>query len=76
MSELDMIVFVADYIEPGRDKAKNLLDIRKMAFSDIEMATYMILKDTLDYLSSKTESIDPMTKMAFEYYSEVINNRN
>lgn len=76
MTLLDKIVFVADYIEPGRDKAKNLKEIRKMAFEDIDMAVYMILRDTLEYLSSKPGKIDDMTQKAYEYYKELIETRN
>lgn len=36
MGTLDMILFVADYIEPGRDKAQNLPQIREMAFCSLE----------------------------------------
>ena len=50
MTLLEKIIYIADYIEPGRDKAPNLKEIRKMAFMDIDEAMYMILKDTLDYL--------------------------
>ena len=38
MSLLEKIIFVADYIEPGRYTAKNLPLVRRMAFSDIETA--------------------------------------
>ena len=36
MSLLEKIIFVADYIEPGRFSAKNLPLVRKMAFADID----------------------------------------
>lgn len=76
MNLLEKIVFVADYIEPGRDKAKNLNEIRKMAFEDIDMAVYTILRDTLDYLSNKPGKIDDMTQKAYEYYKKLIESRN
>ena len=38
MSLLEKIIFVADYIEPGRKHAPNLTDIRKLAFLDINRA--------------------------------------
>lgn len=75
MNLLEKIVFVADYIEPGRDKAKNLDAIRKMAFEDIDMAVYTILRDTLDYLSNKPGKIDDMTQKAYEYYKKLIESR-
>lgn len=70
MTDLEMILFVADYIEPGRNKAEHLTEIRKMAFCDLRHAVYMILKDTLDYLKRKGNPIDDMTEKTFEYYKQ------
>ena len=50
MSELEKIVYIADYIEPGRNKAPRLSWIRKMAFEDLDEGMYYILKDSLSYL--------------------------
>ena len=70
MSMLDIIIYMADYIEPNRDKAPNLKEIRKLCFENIELALYEVLKGTLDYLSHKPDAIDPMTKMSYEYYQK------
>ena len=75
MTLLEKIIYVADYIEPNRKEAPNLKEIRKMAFIDIDMAVYMIMKDTLEYLSKKKGSIDKMTTKAYEYYANVIEKR-
>ncbi|WP_394923038.1 bis(5'-nucleosyl)-tetraphosphatase (symmetrical) YqeK [uncultured Robinsoniella sp.] len=71
MSLLEKIVYIADYIEPWRYKAQNLELSRKMAFSDIDEALYIILRDTLSYLKSTKNELDPMTARAFEYYKEM-----
>ena len=68
MSLLDKIVFVADYIEPKRDKAPNLEEIRRLAFSDINQCVAKILHDTLFYLDGKKGSIDPATQLTYECY--------
>ena len=70
MSLLDKIIYVADYIEPGRDKAPDLDEIRILAFMDIDEALFKILSATLDYLQSFQGDIDPLTKKAYEYYKE------
>jgi predicted HD superfamily hydrolase involved in NAD metabolism len=70
MTELEKIVFVADYIEPGRDKAKNLDFIRKLAFEDLDRAVYQITKDTLEYLNYKGRAVDQMTVKTYFYYKE------
>lgn len=70
MSMLDKVIYVADYIEPGRDKAPDLDEIRILAFTDIDMALYRILSSTLNYLESFEGDVDPLTKKAYEYYKE------
>ncbi len=71
MSLLDKIVYVADYIEPGRDKAENLPEIRKLAFVDLDLTLYRILHDTLQYLDKGKGETDEMTQKAYEFYRDV-----
>lgn len=68
MSLLDKIVFIADYIEPGRNKAPRLPEIRRLSFTDIDQALIRILSDTLDYLASSNDPIDPATQNVLDYY--------
>ncbi|MCM1325675.1 MAG: bis(5'-nucleosyl)-tetraphosphatase (symmetrical) YqeK [Bacteroidales bacterium] len=68
MSPLEKIIFIADYIEPGRKQAPNLAEIRKLAFEDLDLALLKILEDTLDYLHGGSGEIDPMTQKTYEYY--------
>ncbi len=68
MSLLDKIVFIADYIEPGRNKAPGLPEIRRLSFTDIDQALIRILSDTLDYLASSNDPIDPTTQNVLDYY--------
>lgn len=72
MSLLEKIIFVADYIEPGRYTAKNLPEIRKMAFEDIDEALLKILYDTLVYLNSTGNTVDPMTQKTYDYYRQIM----
>lgn len=68
MSILDKIIYIADYIEPGRDKAPNLEHVRKLAFRDLDVCMAQILQDMIPYLASRKGLIDPMTKMTYDYY--------
>lgn len=68
MSMLEKIIFVADYMEPGRDKAPNLLQIRKLAYENIDLAMIKILQDTLSYLKETGEEFDPATEETLNYY--------
>lgn len=68
MSLLDKIVYIADYIEPGRDKAPKLSEYRRLAFEDLDEALYQIISATLNYLKSTGGAIDDMTQSAYDYY--------
>ena len=68
MNTLDKIIYIADYIEPGRTKAPNLREVRKLAFEDLDRTMLKILADTLDYLDKNKELLDPMTMEAYRYF--------
>ena len=72
MTTLDKILYIADYIEPRRDKADNLPQMRYLAFQDLDETMYEILKGTLEYLGKKGSTIDPMTMQAFSYFEGVM----
>lgn len=67
MSLLERIVFVADYIEPGRRQTPNLTEIRQLVFTDLDAAMLKILEDTLSYLRATGGELDPMTEITYEY---------
>lgn len=71
MGLLDKILYVADYIEPRRDKAPGLADMRRLAFEDLDEALYQILKGTLAYLEQSGHFADEMTQKAFESCEEL-----
>ena len=75
MTLLEKIVYIADYIEPARDKAPHLTELRKLAFQDLDECIYEILKDTLLYLDKNPDNIDSTTKDAFDYYNDLHNRR-
>ena len=70
MNILDKIIYIADYIEPGRDKAPNLELVRSLAYKDLDACMAQILYDTLNYLNSRGGLIDPTTAEAHEFYKE------
>lgn len=69
MTSLEKILYIADYIEPNRDQAPHLLELRELAFQDLDACLFGILKDTLSYLKGKGGVIDPATQATYEYYS-------
>lgn len=72
MTKLEKIIFVADYIEPNRNKAPNLESIRKTSFEDLDEAVCVVAHDTLAYLSKNASDVDPATQMTYDYYSSLV----
>jgi len=72
MSMLEKIVFTADYIEPGRDQAPNLEKLRQTAFTDIDLAVCLILRQTLEYLDKTGTETDHQTVKTYEYYKNFL----
>ena len=72
MSLLEKIIFIADYIEPGRNQAPNLKELRRLAFVDLDKTLLLILKDTIEYVKGSGGEFDPMTQKTYEYYSEML----
>ena len=75
MSLLEQIVFVADYIEPGRTHSDKLPKYREMALEDLNLVTAHILKDTVKYLKKQEEHcvvIDPLTQESYEFYKKFL----
>lgn len=66
MSDLEKIIFIADYIEPNRKPIKELDEIRKLAFLDLDKTMIKILENTLAYLEEKGSPIDEMTARTYE----------
>ncbi len=71
MGMLDKILYIADYIEPRREKAPDLPRMRYLAFQSLDRTMYEILKGTLEYLSTKNGSVDIMTHHAFAYFENL-----
>lgn len=68
MSRLEKIIWLADYIEPGRKQAPNLAKIRSIAFDDLDQALLIALEDTLRYLHAGNMEIDNMTQKTYDFY--------
>lgn len=68
MSDLDKIIYIADFIEPNRKELPEMDEIRKEAFQDLDKCLVHILSNILDYLSRKGSKIDPITEETYNYY--------
>ena len=68
MSLLEKIVWLSDYIEPGRKQAPNLPEIRRIAFENLDKALVMALENTLSYLKGGNMEIYSMTQKTYDFY--------
>lgn len=75
MSRLEQILYISDFIEPNRDKAPNLPELRRIAFEDLDVCMYRILHDTVVYLQKDPDAMDQMTVQAYEYYRKLMKDR-
>lgn len=75
MNLLDKIIFVADYIEPGRDKQPRLDILRSTAYSNLDRCVYMILEDSVEYLNTNPDMVDPTTIETYNYYVSYMKER-
>lgn len=76
MNTLDKIIYIADYIEPGRDKVPNLEIVRKLAYIDLDASMAQILCDTLSYLNTRGGDIDPTTELTYQFYEKYLKERD
>ncbi len=69
MNLLEMIIYVADYMEPNR-AFPGVEQLRQLAFSDIEGALQLGLEFTLEHLKSQGAEVSPETRDALSYLRE------
>ncbi|MFT8870977.1 MAG: bis(5'-nucleosyl)-tetraphosphatase (symmetrical) YqeK [Sporolactobacillus sp.] len=67
MDRLEKIIFVADYIEPGRDFS-GVETVREAALTNLDQAVFLELKQTIAHLLSQNERVYPKT---FEAYNDL-----
>lgn len=72
MSTLDKIIYIADYIEPNRNKAPKLPMLRKLAFEDLDQCLFIILENTIEFLQGTSLAIDELTLETYEYYRTML----
>ena len=72
MSTLDKIVYLADFIEPLRDKENIpvMERARKLSFESLDRAVGLVAERTIAHLKAKGAVIDDTTAKTAEYYTE------
>ncbi|WP_373892870.1 bis(5'-nucleosyl)-tetraphosphatase (symmetrical) YqeK [Virgibacillus natechei] len=64
MSKIEMIIYLADYIEPGRS-FPGIDEVREMAKEDLKRACWMATRNSIYYLMQKNATIYPDTFHAY-----------
>lgn len=68
MSLIEKIIFIADYIEPGRKGIPRLTDIRREVYTDMDHALVMAMENTIAYLQKGHKDIHPLTLASLKFY--------
>lgn len=68
MTQLEKIIYVADYIEPFREPREDLEEARRIAGEDLDRAVAFTAGRTVQYLNSRGKAIDPVTLDCEAYY--------
>jgi len=71
MSLLEKIVFIADYIEPNREKFGGLEEARRLAYLDLDKAMAYILENTIEYVKARGRLLHPLSQDALDYYKNL-----
>ena len=71
MSLLEKIIFIADYIEPNREKFGGLDEARRLAYLDLDKAMAYILENTIEYVKARGRLLHPLSQEALEYYKNL-----
>ncbi|MCY8399135.1 bis(5'-nucleosyl)-tetraphosphatase (symmetrical) YqeK [Bacillus haynesii] len=72
MTLLEKVIYVADYIEPGR-RYPGVEEVRTLAEEDLDLALIQALKNTITFLISKNQAVYPETVAT---YNALVNDRH
>ena len=73
MTKLEKIIYLSDYIEPGRVmdcKPHDLQAVRKACFVDLDVGMRMTLENSIFYLRKQNQPIDTISLETYEWYQK------
>ncbi|WP_112181419.1 bis(5'-nucleosyl)-tetraphosphatase (symmetrical) YqeK [Paraliobacillus zengyii] len=71
MNTMEKIIFLADYIEPGRN-FPGVEDVREQAIQDLDYAVFLTLKNTIQHLITHNQKIYPDAIHAYNHLKSKI----
>lgn len=69
MSDLEKIIYLADFFEPSRKPFDGIEQMRALAYSSLDAAMDFALNHTIDYNTKKNRMIHPLSMEAAMYYA-------
>ncbi len=72
MTLLEKVIYMADYIEPGRD-FEGVREVRRAAYEDIDRAMLMGITMSLEDILQRGTLIDPDSVAAYNYFRWMVN---
>lgn len=75
MTLLEQIIYVADFIEPNRRPYEGITELRKAAFTDIDLACYLASKGSNDAIIKRGGKPAPESYETLNFYKESVKNR-
>lgn len=67
MSLLEKIIYVADYIEPGR-QFPGVDEVREVADNDLNEALLLSIQNSIIFLVKKKRAVFPLTLQTYNYF--------
>ena len=74
MTRLDMIVYLADKIEPGRENYPGLHEMRRLSETNLKGAVLLSLEKTASYVEARGKTLHPATVYTMQWLRESIEN--
>lgn len=71
MSDLEKVIYLADYIEPDR-RFKGVDKIREVAYENLDKAMLMALEQTIDHILGTKRLLHPNTVLARNYFVALV----
>lgn len=72
MGTFEMVLFLADYIEPGRS-FPGIEEVRDMAQKNLNHACFLVSRNTINFLISKNATIYPDSFHAYNFFLQKLN---
>lgn len=76
MTDLEKIIYLADYIEPGRSGFSGLEELRRAAYEDLDAAMELGLRMSLDEVRSRGQEPHDNTVQAQAWFLNILKERN